>query len=109
MKYTNYLLKEQFIHIEYLETDKIYLKPIAIFIGIPVTIGGFALIGGLLPIAVFFDGYRSIKYWILKNDLTGSRRSYDLPLGNSRYLKNFWRSEIALNRPNLRKLKKFLN
>jgi hypothetical protein len=109
MKYTNYLLKEQFIHIEDLETNNMFLKPIVAVLGVLITVGGFTLIGTMLPMAIARDNIRSVKYWMIKNDLIGTRRSYDLMLGNDILIKRFWRSENVLDRAKTRNLAKWAN
>lgn len=109
MKYTDYLLKEQFIHIEDLETNNMFLKPIVTILGVSATVVGFALIGTMLPMAIARDNVRSLKYWMIKNDLIGTRRSYDLILSNGIVLKRFWRSENVLNRAKTQNLAKLLN
>jgi hypothetical protein len=109
MKYTDYLLKEQFIHIEDLETNNMFLKPIAAVLGVSATVVGFALIGTMLPMAIARDNIRSVKYWMIKNDLIGTRRSYDLILSNDIVLRGFWRSERVLYKATTRNLSKWAN
>jgi hypothetical protein len=58
MNYTNYLLHEPFVHIEELDTDKFYLKPMVVIVAIPITIATFMVIAGLLPMTLIFDEFQ---------------------------------------------------
>lgn len=66
MKNTKFILKDNFINLDILETSKSYLKPITIPITLVVGIAGMAIVLGMLPITVTMDGYRTIKYSTIK-------------------------------------------
>jgi hypothetical protein len=62
MKYTKYLIERDFININQLETDNIYLKGPSRIIMVAVIFTGLFFVSGMLPVAVLADGYRMAKY-----------------------------------------------
>jgi hypothetical protein len=66
MKYTRYLIKGDYIHLENFETDNKYLEvPIVMFL-IPSVILCFFMIVLFTPLTLSFDGYRNVRYNIIK-------------------------------------------
>lgn len=66
MKYTNFLLKNDFINVNNIKTDTIYLRPITETVGVIGAVGGLCIIGGMLPMTLMYDGFRSVKYEYIK-------------------------------------------
>lgn len=66
MKYTNYLMKKKLFHLEYLETDVAYLKPISITSSIFFGIIGMSLLSSLLIMTVPMDTARYAKLQFIK-------------------------------------------
>ena len=66
MKYTNYLLNKDYVNVENIKTDTIYLKPISDTFSIIGAVGGLCIIGGLIPMTLMYDGLRSVKYEYIK-------------------------------------------
>jgi len=68
MKYTNYLINGEIVDLSAFNTNKIYLKPITIPLGITVAATGAIFIGGLIPMAVGVDTVRNLKCLLLKQE-----------------------------------------
>ena len=66
MKNTKFILKDNFINLDILETNKFYLKAITVPITLIVGIAGVAMVLGMLPFTITIDGYRIIKYNTIK-------------------------------------------
>lgn len=68
MKYTRYLIKGDYIHLENFETNNKYLEiPLIMFL-IPSVILCFLMIVLFTPVMVGFDTYRNVRYVIIKFD-----------------------------------------
>lgn len=66
MKYTNYLLNEDYINVKNIETEKKYLKPFVEAFSVIGAVGGLCIIGGMIPMTLMYDGFRSVKYEYIK-------------------------------------------
>lgn len=66
MKYTRYLLSRQFIDIDQLDTNKLYLRVITLPIGASISVMGFVLIAGLLPPAFIMDKSKEVMVYFTK-------------------------------------------
>ncbi len=62
MKYTNYLINENFIDYRFIRTSNQYINFVLKVISIQIAIMGVATIVGLLPISFATDEYRNIRY-----------------------------------------------
>jgi hypothetical protein len=78
MKYTEYLIYEQFIDINSLETKNLFLRLLICVILIPIVIMGISLILCLLPMAATVDVYNYIKSNVI----------YIIKYGYYKYIKN---------------------
>ena len=61
MKYSKYLLTKDFVNIDGLKTDNVYLKIPVTLIAIPVVCTGIVFIGGMLPMAFVVDEMRNTR------------------------------------------------
>lgn len=66
MKYTNYLLKGNFINLGHLKSNNILLIPITTTMSIIIAFIGLLIIAGLLPATFVVDEYRGLKYQLIK-------------------------------------------
>jgi hypothetical protein len=65
MKYTKYLMNENFIKMNSFDTDNILLKVPLRLVSIPVAFVGIATVLGFLPMAIVVDEYRNTKYYLI--------------------------------------------
>ena len=61
MKYSKYLLEKNFINIDDLQTQNVFLKIPVTLISIPVACTGIVVIAGMLPMAFVVDEMRNTK------------------------------------------------
>jgi hypothetical protein len=66
MKYTNYLINGNAIDFSLIENSKFTLKPVVMPFFLVIAICGVFIMAGMIPMAVAFDGYRSIRYASIK-------------------------------------------
>jgi hypothetical protein len=66
MKYTRYLIKGEYIHLDQFETDNQYHKFPFTFAAIFVAIMLFVMIIAMIPVTFTFDEYRNVRYHLIK-------------------------------------------
>jgi hypothetical protein len=76
MRYTNYILNNDFIDIDGMVSQKRYLKQLTILAALPVAIFGIAVLSGALPIAYTVDSFRYMKLQYLYFTKEQHRRKY---------------------------------
>ena len=62
MKYTNYIINGNIIHIDEMISDNKALRPITIMAALPVAILGVPILASSIPMALFADGTRYVRY-----------------------------------------------
>lgn len=66
LKYTNYIINGDFIHIEDVISKEKYYKEVTIIVMIPVAIAGLAFFTSVLPFAATIDTSRILRYHLTK-------------------------------------------
>jgi hypothetical protein len=66
MKYTKYLIRGEYIHLEQFETDNQYHKFPFTFAAIFVATMLFVMIIAMIPVTFTFDEYRNVRYHLIK-------------------------------------------
>jgi len=66
MKYTKYLINEEFLNIDTIIPSKGIFKYPTIVIFFPIVIIGIVTIGSILPVAYIGDNFRNLKCYTIR-------------------------------------------